>query len=171
MENFKEIKLDEIAKYKDPFSLFSSRALAASSSKKGSNALTIGWGGIGTLFSLPCCTIYINKKRYSKIIFDEADYFSVCFFNDEYNEVLDKFYGTLSGKDVDKMNNGPLKVIDIDGVPAFKEAELIIICKMMAKSDFDVDKIYIPRIESWYRKDGVHTIYHGQIIKVYRKDK
>lgn len=166
MNNFKEIDLNEIKDYRDPFNLFSQTALAVSKGKERTNTLTIGWGALGTLFSKPCCTIYIHKKRYSKVIFDESDYFSVCFFKKDYQEEIDNYYGKLSGRDIDKIKEGKLTVDYIDDVPYFKEAEYVIICKMMAKSDFDVNKIYEERIKKWYMAEGVHTIYHGQVLKI-----
>ena len=166
---FKESDIKEIEDYKNVFDLFKESALALASSEKGKNVLTIGWGALGTLFSKPCCTIYINKQRYSKIIFDDALYFSVCFFNEDHQEEINNYYGKLSGKNVDKINDGVYTYNEIDDIPIFQEAELIILCKIMAKSDFDVDKIYDPRIEKWYRTSGVHTIYHGEIIKVLKK--
>ena len=166
MKSFKEINFNDIKEYRDPFNLFQETAVAVAKGKERSNAITIGWGALGTLFSKPCCTIYINKKRYSKIIFDEADTFSVCFFNNKYQDDINNYYGKVSGKDTDKMKDGPFTVNYIDNVPYFLEAEYIIICKMMAKSDFDVNKIYIERIKKWYMEDGVHTIYHGEVIKI-----
>ena len=166
---FREIDIKEIAEYKNIFDLFEESALAVASSPKGENVLTIAWGALGTLFSKPCCTIYINKQRYSKVIFDDALYFSVCFFNKEHQQEIDNYYGKLSGRNVDKIHEGIYTEDKIDNIPIFKEAELIILCKMMAKSDFDVDRIHEPRIEKWYRTSGVHTIYHGEVIKVLKK--
>jgi len=36
----------------------------------------------------------------------------------------------------------------------------------MGQSQFDATKINEMRIKKWYEKDGVHTIYYGEIIKV-----
>ena len=77
MTEFKEISIQEIAEYKDPFSLFADWAAASAKGKEKANSLLIGWGGLGILWSKPCCTVYIHESRYSKKIFDEADSFSV----------------------------------------------------------------------------------------------
>jgi hypothetical protein len=39
----------------------------------------------------------------------------------------------------------------------------------MGQSKFDLANISEPRIMKWYAKDGVHTIYYGEIIKVLAK--
>ena len=105
MEHFYEIDLKEITQYRDILSLFANGAIAVAKGSEGENSLTIGWGGLGVLWRKPTLTIYINKKRYSKKIFDNASYFSVCFFNKKYNKELGQFYGTLSGKHIDKIHN------------------------------------------------------------------
>lgn len=166
MEAFKEIDINDIKDYRNPFDLFHHTALAVASNKEKTNVLTIGWGALGTLFSLPCCTIYIHKKRYSKVIFDDADKFAVCFFNPKHQEVINNYYGKLSGRDVDKAKEGEFTLDYYDDVPIFLEAEYVIICSMMAKSDFDASKIYEERIKKWYMEDGVHTIYHGKVLKI-----
>ena len=37
-------------------------------------------------------------------------------------------------------------------------------CKVMGKSDFD-ENVY-----EWYQKEGVHSQYYGEIVKVLVKD-
>ena len=169
MEKFYEIEIKDIEKYKNSFDLFSEGTLAAARSNNNiENALTIGWGALGILWRKPCCTIYINKKRYSKSIFDNASGFSVSFFDEASKEPLMNYYGKLSGRDVDKMNEGPFKVIHDQetGIPYFDNASLVIICEKMASSDFDINLINENNIVEWYKRDGVHTIYYGKIIKV-----
>ena len=63
----------------------------------------------------------------------------------------------------------PLSLDYLDNTPIFKEAELIVIAKKRAQNNFDISKIQEPTILDWYSKEGVHTIYYGEIIKVYRK--
>ena len=38
-------------------------------------------------------------------------------------------------------------------------------CKVMGKSDFDQKSVY-----EWYQKEGVHSQYYGEIVKVLVKD-
>ncbi|MBO4540797.1 MAG: flavin reductase [Bacilli bacterium] len=170
MAEFKEISIQEIAEYKDPFSLFADWAAASAKGKEKANSLLIGWGGLGILWSKPCCTVYIHESRYSKKIFDEADSFSVCFFSRERFAKELAYLGKVSGRGEDKMSGCGLTAKEEKGIPYFEEAELVIFCKKMGQSKFDPEKISSPeRIIEWYRKDGVHTLYFGEIIKVLRK--
>ena len=170
MEHFYEIDLKEITQYRDIISLFAKGAVAVAKGEAGENSLTIGWGGLGVLWRKPTLTIYINKKRYSKKIFDNASYFSVCFFNEKYQKELGQFYGSLSGRDVDKIHDGPFHVDYYEDIPFYKESEIVIFCKKIGQSDFDINLIGLNEITEWYKKDGVHTIYQGQVIKVIKSE-
>lgn len=170
MEHFYEIDLKEITQYRDILSLFANGAIAVAKGSEGENSLTIGWGGLGVLWRKPTLTIYINKKRYSKKIFDNASYFSVCFFNKKYNKELGQFYGTLSGKHIDKIHNGPFTIDYYEDIPFYKESEIVIFCKKIGQSDFDINLINLENIVEWYKQDGVHTIYQGEVIKVIKSE-
>lgn len=170
MKHFYEIDLKEITQYRDILSLFANGAVAVAKGSEGENSLTIGWGGLGVLWRKPTLTIYINKKRYSKKIFDNASYFSVCFFNKKYNKELGQFYGTLSGKHIDKIHNGPFTIDYYEDIPFYKESEIVIFCKKIGQSDFDINLINLENIVEWYKQDGVHTIYQGEVIKVIKSE-
>jgi len=161
----KEIDILNINKYKDSISLFKDGAIALATSKNNkTNGLTIGWGSIGVLWRKPCCTVYIHKLRYSKEIFDNSDYFAVCFFEGYKDEL--EYFGTHSGRNEDKIENSHLSINKNDLAPYFEESKLVIICKKMGQSDFDNNHIYEDKINNWYHQDGVHTLYFGEIVKV-----
>lgn len=164
--SLREVGLDEIAKYKDPFKLFSEGAIALADDTKEINGLTIGWGSIGTLWRKPILSLYVHEVRYTRHILDNASGFSICFIEDK--EQL-RYFGTVSGKDENKILNSKLTVNYVDGIPYFEESDLVIVCKKVGQSKFEVEKIDIPNIVDWYSEDGVHTIYQGEIIKVLRK--
>ena len=42
-------------------------------------------------------------------------------------------------------------------------------CKVMGKSDFD-QKSVDENVYEWYQKEGVHSQYYGEIVKVLVKD-
>lgn len=165
----KEIKLEDLGRYKNSFDLFGDSAIAIANNGKKINGLTIVWGSLGVLWNKPTCVVYIHKTRYSRIIFDEADSFAVCFFEADFRPQID-YFGHVSGRDVDKIKESGLLLVEEKGIPYFADAELIILCRKMGQSQFDATKINETRIKKWYEKDGVHTIYYGEIIKVLSKE-
>ena len=72
----------------------------------------------------------------------------------------------MSGREIDKMKESGLRVQEDNGTPYFAEAKLVIFCRKMAESQFDLTKINETQIKKRYEKDGVHTIYYGEIVKV-----
>ena len=164
----KEIKVENLFQYINPMKLNTEPAIALASDGKETNGLTIGWAEFGRLWRKPAMTVYVHKARYSKHIFDGADYYSVCFMEPEQKNVLG-YFGTVSGRDENKMKNCGLTVLEEDGVPYFAESRAVVICRIMGRNDFDVFSCD-DGVKEWYLKDGVHTLYHGEIIKVLVKE-
>lgn len=172
----KEGTLRDIAAYKDPFALFEESAIAlAYDPTKGEEghraAITIAWGAIGTLFSMPSATVYIHKSRYSEQVFEHADTFSICFFDGEYQKEINTYYGAKSSRDIDKFNEGIFTPDYVDGTPIFKEAKLVLICKKHAEAKIDAEHVFdAPRYKDWYEKSGGHTVFVGSIVKVLKAE-
>lgn len=167
---FKQINYLDVIKYKDPFSLFGEACIALADNNAKVSCLTLGWGSLGILYNKPCCTIFINEARDSRKTFTDSETFSVCFFDKKYDELLSNYYGRLSGRDIDKAHEGDFTLEYENNIPYFKEAELVIFCSKMAETKFDINKIKDIRTVNWYKRDGVHSIYFGQITKVLIKE-
>ena len=54
------------------FNWFRHALLLAAGDHKHSNAMTIGWGGIGTLWRKTAVTVYVAERRYTKHFMDNA---------------------------------------------------------------------------------------------------
>lgn len=113
-------------------------------------------------------TVYVHKTRYSKHIFDQAKYNSICFMDQEHKNQLGQF-GCVSGRDENKMEKCGTTVNNEDVAPYFKESSVVILCKVMGKSDFD-SKSVDEHVYEWYQEEGVHSQYYGEIVKVLVKD-
>ena len=97
---FKKINVEE--DFTDNgFQWFRDAQLLASGNKEKSNAMTIGWGGIGTLWGKPAMTVYVAEQRYTKQFMDTSEYFTVMTFGVENSKVL-TYMGHMSGRDGDK---------------------------------------------------------------------
>ena len=161
---FREINPNQISEYKNPIDLFGEGAVTMVRKGDTANPMTIAWGALGVLWRKPCLTVYIHKARYSKALFDAADRFAVCFFGEEHKDAL-SYFGSASGRDEDKAARSNLTLREEDGCFYFEEAELVVFCKKMGQTDFDLDHVEPEPIVSWYSKSGVHSIYCGEIVK------
>ena len=178
---FKEITPEEFSGEYNILHVGKDWAAASADDGTEKNSLIIGWAGLGILWGLPTFTVYVHESRYSKHIFDGAEYFSVSILVGENREKhLDawKYLGSVSGRDEDKFAgaarlglNGAAAEMDGASVPYFAESDYVVICKKTGMTDFDVEKMDAPdRIMNWYSADGVHTIYEGRIVKVLKKE-
>lgn len=164
----KKANIEDLFQYIDPLKLNAEPAIAVATDGKETNGLTIGWAEIGRLWRKPAMTVYVHKARYSKHIFDGAAYYAVCFMRPEHKNVVG-YFGTVSGRDENKMKNCGLTVLEEDGVPYFAESRAVVICRVMGKNDFNASSCD-EGVREWYQRDGVHTLYHGEIVKVLVQD-
>ena len=110
------------------FQWFHDAELLAAGDKEKSNAMTIGWGGIGTLWGRTALTVYVAEKRYTKEFMDKAEYFTVMTFDVEQSKVLN-YMGTKSGRDGDKAQAlGLHTAYTANGTPYYTEATMVIEC-------------------------------------------
>ena len=75
--------------------------LITAGSRERCNTMTASWGGLGVIWGAPAATCYIRPQRYTKEFVDREEYFTLCFFGEEYRKAL-SLCGSKSGRDVDK---------------------------------------------------------------------
>ena len=160
----KEIEIKDLCQYINPMEIREKPAIIVASDGKETNGMTIGWAGFGTLWRKYMATVYIHKVRYSKHIFDNADYYSICFMKPE-DEKQTEYFGKVSGRDENKMEKCKMEVVSDDVAPYFANSRVVVLCHIMGKSDFDANSVD-EGVYDWYQRDGVHTQYYGEIVKV-----
>lgn len=163
--SFREVKAEAVKG--NPFHLIASDwMLVTAGDEKKCNTMTASWGGVGIMWSKPTATAYIRDSRYTKEFVDNAEYFTLSFFGEEYRKALN-LCGTVSGRDCDKIKEAGLTPYYIDGTTAFEEANMIFVCKKvyhqyMGPENFDQKS----NIDKWYSDGDFHTMYLGEIMKV-----
>ncbi|MBQ4223393.1 MAG: flavin reductase [Prevotella sp.] len=153
------------------FQWFQEAELLAAGTKEKSNAMTIGWGGIGTLWGRPALTVYVAEKRYTKEFMDKAEYFTVMAFDVEKSNVLN-YMGTKSGRDGDKaLALGLHTAFTANGTPYYTEANMVIECKLMYAAPFDPNgfRSDVPKNMYGHFPAGIHTMYIGEVINAWKK--
>ena len=153
------------------FQWFHDAELLAAGDKEKSNAMTIGWGGIGTLWGRTALTVYVAEKRYTKEFMDKAEYFTVMAFDVEQSKVLD-YMGRESGRDGDKAAAlGLHTAYTENGTPYYIEANLVIECKIMYAAPFDPQyfKSDVPKNRYNNFPAGLHTMYIGEVVNAWQK--
>lgn len=154
------------------FQWFHDAELLAAGNREKSNAMTIGWGGIGTLWGRTALTVYVAEKRYTKEFMDQAEYFTVMAFGVEHGNVL-RYMGTKSGRNEDKAAAlGLHTAYTANGTPYYTEAEMVIECKTMYAAPFDAQyfKSDVPRNMYANFPAGVHSMYIGEVVNAWKKE-
>lgn len=145
--------------------------LLAAGDKQQSNAMTIGWGGIGTLWRKTAVTVYVAERRYTKQFMDNAQYFTVMAFNDRKEEILE-YMGTKSGRDGDKAKALNLHTAYTEnGTPYYIEADMVLECRTMYAAPFDPKyfKDEVPKQMYSNFPAGLHTMYIGEVVNAWKK--
>ena len=153
------------------FQWFHDAELLAAGDREKSNAMTIGWGGIGTLWGRTALTVYVAEKRYTKEFMDRSEYFTVMAFDVAHSNVLN-YMGSQSGRDGDKAKAlGLHTAFTENGTPYYTEAEMVIECRIMYAAPFDPQYFKSDAPKNMYRNfpAGVHTMYIGEVVNAWRK--
>lgn len=153
------------------FQWFRDAELLCDGDKEKSNAMTIGWGGIGTLWGRTALTVYVAEKRYTKEFMDKAEYFTVMVFDVEHSKVL-RYMGTKSGRDEDKAAAlGLHTAYTANGTPYYTEAEMVIECKIMYAAPFEPQyfKSDVPERMYAHFPAGIHSMYIGEVVNAWKK--
>ena len=130
------------------------------------NTMTASWGGLGVLFGKNVSFIFVRPQRYTKEFVDSNDGYSLCFFDESYRKALN-LCGTASGRDIDKDKECGFTVDFIEGVPYYKEAKLVIICKKVYQQTME-EKCFLNEkvLNNIYPEKDFHDIYVGEIVKI-----
>ena len=140
------------------------------------NAMVIGWGHLGTLWSLPTFHVYVRQGRYTKGQLDRTGEFTVSVPQGGPVPAIAKVCGSMSGFHVDKAAEAGLTLEEpaVIHTPGIREYPLTIECKILYAQDQDLQKIPEDICKRFYPQDvpgtnpmanrDYHTMYVGQIL-------
>ena len=133
------------------------------------NAMTASWGFGGVMWGKNAVVVGIRPQRYTKEFVDNGDTFSITILPESYRETM-SYFGTVSGRDEDKIAKTGLTVAHDENTPYFEEGRLVLIKKKMysqeIKEENFIDKSIIDR---WYPNKDYHMMYVAEIIDVLEK--
>ncbi|MBU4487390.1 MAG: flavin reductase [Candidatus Delongbacteria bacterium] len=129
------------------------------------NTMTVGWGSIGIMWNKPFVQVVVRPTRYTREFMERYETFTLSAFSEDYKKEL-SYLGSVSGKDVNKIEKSGLKVEPSKLVkcPCFNEAELVIECKKIYSSRFTANEFIDQSIKNNYPKEDYHLVYFGQVL-------
>ena len=139
------------------------------------NSMVASWGGVGIMFNKPVTWCFLRANRYTLEKMRETGIYTMCYFAPEYKGDIMPF-GTKSGRNTDKMAQTKLTPMTTPlGAPAYKEAKIIIECKLIAAPTVSKDEFYTEEGKEFLQggydeaKDW-HKLVYGEITNIYVKE-
>ena len=155
---------------KNGFTWFTENLILCSGDNTQSNAMTIGWGGIGNYLghNRPAVTVYVAPGRYTWEFMEKYPRFTIMQFDDPK---IWQNLGKYSGRDGDKAAAlGLHTAYTDDGTPYYEEAQVILECELMYSAPFDPAGMKdMPSKLYANFPAGVHTMYIGRIVKAMKR--
>ena len=132
------------------------------------NTMTIGWGSLGVIWSIPFALVAVRPARYTYQFMEKYESFTISAFPKSYGDAL-LLLGTKSGRDGDKIAESGLTPVASKSVtaPGFAEAELIVECKKNYWMDVDPDHFLDQSIQETYPCKDYHRIYVGLVTGIF----
>ena len=150
----------------DAFEEFGSRwALVCAGTMDDHNAMTVSWGGVGSLWGRPVTTVYIRPNRHTYGYFEENAYFTVSFYPEEYKKALG-IMGSKSGRDCDKDAEAGLTPCPVGQSVTYKEARRTLLCRKLYAQDMEQEKFPEDVRERYYVSEPAHRMYIGEIVEI-----
>lgn len=144
-------------------------ALLTAGNRNACNTMTIGWCGLGRVWNLPACTVYVRPERYTYQFMEDSDFFTVCGFSaaDQKKLVL---CGTKSGRDVNKFQACGFTVrYGAGDAPFIAEADWALICRKLYAQNMMDSCLKDPRPGKFYHGEGWHRMYIGEVVEAYAR--
>ena len=143
--------------------------LITAGTKENCNTMTASWGGLGVLWSENVGFVFIRPQRYTRELVDQADRFTLSFFDGAYKKELGVL-GKRSGRDGDKIADVGFTVRDFDGAPAFEQASLVLVMKKLYRDTIKSECFIEKNADTQHYPDkDYHIMYIGRVEAAYRR--
>jgi flavin reductase (DIM6/NTAB) family NADH-FMN oxidoreductase RutF len=137
------------------------------------DTMVIGWGLIGNIWGKPTFTAFVRESRHSHTLVEQTGEFTVNVPVGKLDKQIFKVAGSQSGRDIDKVKELGLTLVEPEVVtaPALAECPITLECKVMYKQLLDeaaipedVMKAFYPAVKG---KPDMHVAYYGEIVASY----
>lgn len=136
------------------------------------NTMTASWGSMGNLWNKPVATVYVYPTRYTYGFMEKSDYYTLCFFDEQYRKALE-YCGSHSGRDAKDRN----KAVEAGLTPEytelgnvyFKEAYLVLECKVIYEDPFRESGFRGGVVDFYKDKKDFHRMFIGEIVNCWTR--
>lgn len=134
------------------------------------NAMTASWGGMGIMWGKPVAFLVIRPQRYTKEFIDKSKGMTISVFAGDRRKMMG-YFGSVSGRDEDKIAKAGLTCLEDEGRVYFEEARMVLICKKLYAQEMQ-EACFIDNDsrEKWYPDKDYHTMYIVEVEKLLVKE-
>ena len=135
------------------------------------NVMTIGWGTIGIVWSLPMFMVMVRPSRLTYEFIEQSRQFTVNVPTPEMSEAV-LFCGQKSGRDVDKFARCGLTAIAGKKVstPMIDECVLHYECQVIYSNDFEAERIPDDVAKRCFPQGNYNRVFYGKILSVFANE-
>ena len=155
-----------------PFSLVGKdKLLLAATDIRGTNVMTVAWGGLGVMWGAPTAFFAIRPSRYTYTFAEAGERFSLMTLSAGHEDAL-AYCGTHSGRDGDKLVGAGLTMASLpSGGFCVEEASLVFELKKICSYPLTpIDFWAEEAVQKWYEKGDFHKMYFATVEKIYKKE-
>lgn len=132
------------------------------------NAMTIGWGAIGSIWGKPVWIVMVRPSRYTYQCIEKTGDFTVNVPSSSLEEAV-AFCGSKSGRDYDKFAAANLTASPGSSVnvPIIDECVINYECRVVHHNDVIPAELVGEIQNSAYKSGDYHRVYFGEILEVH----
>ena len=132
------------------------------------NAMTIGWGTLGNIWSMPMWVVLVRPSRYTYECIEHSGAFTVNVAGADLDRAC-TICGTRSGRDGDKLADSGVTAEKARCVeaPTLAECPIVYECGVVARNDLIPEKLVRELLDGPYAGGDFHRVYFGRIQGAY----
>lgn len=134
------------------------------------NTMTIGWGNVGIIWSIPVFSVAVRYSRHTYSLLEDSDQFTVSVpLGQDMRDAL-MFCGTKSGRDYDKFKECNLIVQpgQVLKTPVIGQCKLHYECSIVYKQAMEPGLLQSELRNRFYSDNhDYHVLYYGKIVAAY----
>jgi flavin reductase (DIM6/NTAB) family NADH-FMN oxidoreductase RutF len=129
------------------------------------NAMTIGWGTIGSVWGRPIWQIAVRPSRFTYTLLQTEFKFGINILGKSHLKAM-QVCGSNSGRDLDKVSACGLSIIHgpHTDTPIIVESVIHYECHVIHANDFDPAAMILDVRKGSYPAGDFHRVYWGEII-------
>lgn len=134
------------------------------------NTMTASWGGVGVMWNRPLLAIPVRGSRFTYGKIEESGAFSVSVPAPGRLQKELGFFGTKSGRDLDKYAATGIVPAACRKIGTFvvPGCAMYYECRVLYRMDVKPELLPEGYISSFYHDHDYHTVYYGEILAAYQ---